>query len=124
MQPFDLTAVLKDAPIGEWLALSYARDRIVAHAAGGAPLLLPSSPKQQRRVPYSCRRVCGKGGNHKCNSIRAQREPGESKSHARPRPTAPTAERVFPVSGQKSLKPSQRSGQPHPVKPAKFLHHR
>jgi hypothetical protein len=32
MQPFDLTAVLKDAPIGEWLALSYARDRIVAHA--------------------------------------------------------------------------------------------
>ena len=32
MQPFDLTTVLKDAPIGEWLALSYARDRIVAHA--------------------------------------------------------------------------------------------
>ena len=32
MQPIDLTAVLKDAPRGEWLALSFARDRIVAHA--------------------------------------------------------------------------------------------
>jgi hypothetical protein len=32
MTPIDLTAVLKNAPIGEWLALSYARDRIVAHA--------------------------------------------------------------------------------------------
>jgi hypothetical protein len=32
MVPFDLTKVLKDAPAGEWLALSYARDRIVAHA--------------------------------------------------------------------------------------------
>jgi hypothetical protein len=28
----DLTGVLKDAPIGEWLALSFARDRLVAHA--------------------------------------------------------------------------------------------
>ena len=32
MTPINLTAVLKDAPIGEWLALSFARDRIVAHA--------------------------------------------------------------------------------------------
>lgn len=32
MQPIDLTSVLKDAPRGEWLALSFARDRIVAHA--------------------------------------------------------------------------------------------
>ncbi len=32
MQAFDLTKVLKDAPIGEWLALSFARDRIVAHS--------------------------------------------------------------------------------------------
>jgi hypothetical protein len=32
MQPIDLTAVLKDAPFGEWIALSFARDRIVAHA--------------------------------------------------------------------------------------------
>jgi hypothetical protein len=32
MQPIDLTIVLKDAPRGEWLALSFARDRIVAHA--------------------------------------------------------------------------------------------
>lgn len=32
MTPIDLTTVLKDAPIGEWLALSFARDRIVAHA--------------------------------------------------------------------------------------------
>ena len=32
MQPIDLTTVLKDAPRGEWLALSFARDRIVAHA--------------------------------------------------------------------------------------------
>jgi hypothetical protein len=32
MQPIDLTTVLKDAPRGEWLALSYTRDRIVAHA--------------------------------------------------------------------------------------------
>jgi hypothetical protein len=32
MRPNDLTTVLKDAPIGEWIALSYARDRIVAHA--------------------------------------------------------------------------------------------
>ncbi len=32
MQPIDLTGVLKNAPIGEWLALSFARDRIVAHS--------------------------------------------------------------------------------------------
>ena len=32
MTPIDLTGVLKDAPIGEWLALSFARDRIVAHS--------------------------------------------------------------------------------------------
>lgn len=32
MAPLDLTTVLKDAPIGEWIALSYARDRIVATA--------------------------------------------------------------------------------------------
>jgi hypothetical protein len=32
MTPFDLTHVLRDAPRGEWLALSFARDRIVAHA--------------------------------------------------------------------------------------------
>lgn len=32
MQPIDLVTVLKDAPRGEWLALSFARDRIVAHA--------------------------------------------------------------------------------------------
>jgi hypothetical protein len=32
MTPINLTAVLKDAPIGEWLALSFARDRIVAHS--------------------------------------------------------------------------------------------
>jgi hypothetical protein len=32
MVPFDLTAVLKNAPIGEWIALSFARDRIVATA--------------------------------------------------------------------------------------------
>ena len=32
MTPIDLTSVLKDAPIGEWLALSFARDRVVAHA--------------------------------------------------------------------------------------------
>jgi len=29
--PTDLTDLLKDTPIGEWLALSYDRDRIVAH---------------------------------------------------------------------------------------------
>lgn len=32
MTPIDLTAVLKDAPVGEWLALSFKLDRIVAHA--------------------------------------------------------------------------------------------
>lgn len=32
MEPIDLKAVLKDAPRGEWLALSFARDRIVAHS--------------------------------------------------------------------------------------------
>ena len=32
MQAIDLTTALKDAPLGEWLALSFARDRIVAHA--------------------------------------------------------------------------------------------
>ena len=32
MKPNDLTKVLKDAPVGEWIALSYARDRMVAHA--------------------------------------------------------------------------------------------
>lgn len=32
MQAIDLTKVLKDAPQGEWLALSFTRDRIVAHS--------------------------------------------------------------------------------------------
>jgi hypothetical protein len=32
MTPIDLTGILKDAPIGEWIALSYARDRVVATA--------------------------------------------------------------------------------------------
>jgi hypothetical protein len=32
MTPIDLVSVLKDAPAGEWLALSFKRDRIVAHA--------------------------------------------------------------------------------------------
>jgi len=32
MTPIDLVSVLKDAPRGEWLALSFKRDRIVAHA--------------------------------------------------------------------------------------------
>lgn len=32
MTPLELVTVLKDAPIGEWLALSFKRDRIVAHA--------------------------------------------------------------------------------------------
>jgi hypothetical protein len=32
MAPVDLTAVLKDAPIGDWIALSNARERVVATA--------------------------------------------------------------------------------------------
>ena len=32
MKPIDLVSVLRDAPVGEWLALSFKRDRIVAHA--------------------------------------------------------------------------------------------
>ena len=32
MAPLDLTTVLKDAPVGEWIALSSAQDRIVATA--------------------------------------------------------------------------------------------
>jgi hypothetical protein len=32
MAPLDLTSVLKNAPIGEWIALSYGRDRVVATA--------------------------------------------------------------------------------------------
>jgi hypothetical protein len=32
MAPLDLTTVLKDAPVGEWIALSQAQDRIVATA--------------------------------------------------------------------------------------------
>jgi hypothetical protein len=32
MQPIDLTAVLKGAPVGDWIALSHAQDRIVATA--------------------------------------------------------------------------------------------
>ena len=32
MTPIDLTRVLKDAPQGEWLALSFSLDRIVAHS--------------------------------------------------------------------------------------------
>ena len=32
MAPLDLTTVLKDAPIGEWIALSNGRERIVATA--------------------------------------------------------------------------------------------
>ena len=32
MVPIDLTEVLKDAPIGDWIALSSAQDRIVATA--------------------------------------------------------------------------------------------
>jgi hypothetical protein len=30
MVPIDLTSVLKDAPVGEWIALSSTQDRIVA----------------------------------------------------------------------------------------------
>jgi hypothetical protein len=30
--PIDLTGVLKDAPVGDWIALSHAQDRIVATA--------------------------------------------------------------------------------------------
>lgn len=30
MTPIDLTAVLKDAPVGEWIALSHGQERIVA----------------------------------------------------------------------------------------------
>ena len=32
MLPIDLTAVLKDAPVGDWIALSHQQDRIVATA--------------------------------------------------------------------------------------------
>jgi hypothetical protein len=32
MTPFDLTAVLRNAPAGEWIALSFTLDRIVATA--------------------------------------------------------------------------------------------
>ena len=32
MSPIDLTNVLKDAPVGEWIALSHGRERIVATA--------------------------------------------------------------------------------------------
>ena len=58
MQPFDLTAVLKDAPIGEWLALSYARDRIVAHvptlraAMEAAKKLGESQPIMMKLPPF------------------------------------------------------------------------
>lgn len=30
MAPIDLTAVLKDAPVGDWIALSNGQERIVA----------------------------------------------------------------------------------------------
>ena len=30
---YDLTTVLKDAPVGDWIALSHDRERIVATAA-------------------------------------------------------------------------------------------
>lgn len=30
MAPIDLTTVLKDAPVGDWIALSKGQDRIVA----------------------------------------------------------------------------------------------
>lgn len=30
MLPIDLTTVLKDAPVGEWIALSHGQERIVA----------------------------------------------------------------------------------------------
>ena len=30
MAPIDLTAVLKDAPVGEWIALSHGQERIIA----------------------------------------------------------------------------------------------
>ena len=32
MLSIDLTAVLKDAPVGDWIALSHGQDRIVATA--------------------------------------------------------------------------------------------
>jgi len=32
MQALDFTTILKDAPVGEWIALSSAQDRIVATA--------------------------------------------------------------------------------------------
>jgi hypothetical protein len=32
MSPLDLTSVLKDAPVGEWIALSHDQQRIVATA--------------------------------------------------------------------------------------------
>jgi hypothetical protein len=32
MVPIDLTAVLKDAPVGDWIALSHDQQRIVATA--------------------------------------------------------------------------------------------
>ena len=56
MQPIDLVTVLKDAPRGEWLALSWARDRIVAHCpnlAEGRQATLKLREKQpiMMRVP-------------------------------------------------------------------------
>ena len=42
---------------------------------GWRTLALVFPAKQQIWVPYPCRWVCGKGGNHKCKTIRAQREP-------------------------------------------------
>lgn len=32
MSPIDLTAVLKNAPVGDWIALSHGQERIVATA--------------------------------------------------------------------------------------------
>ena len=56
MQPIDLTAVLKNAPRGEWLALSFARDRIVAYSpnlseAHQAALALGEKQPTMMKVP-------------------------------------------------------------------------
>lgn len=32
MEQFDFTVILKDAPVGQWIALSHSQDRIVATA--------------------------------------------------------------------------------------------
>ena len=49
MAPTDLTAILKDAPIGDWIALSYTRDRIVATAHTLAAALKAASDAGEAR---------------------------------------------------------------------------